>query len=64
MQRMIVYKMESRREERKNCRIDGCIHVLFVVLWGGGGGMVLVGSRVSIIHFYPFSGTCSIIIQL
>ena len=27
---------ESRREERKNCRINGCIHV--VLLGGGGGG--------------------------
>ena len=44
---------ESRREERKNCRINGCIHVVLL-----GGGMVLVGSRVSIIHFHPFSDTC------
>ena len=61
MQRMIVYKMESRREERKNCRIDGCIHVLFVVLWGGGGGD---GASGLAREHYPFSGTCSIIIQL
>ena len=47
MQRMIVYKMESRREERKNCRVNGCIHV---VLWGGGDG----ASGLAREH-YPFS---------
>ena len=38
---------ESRREERKNCRINGCIHV---VLLGGGDG----ASGLAREH-YPFS---------
>ena len=39
---------ESRREERKNCRINGCIHV--VLLGGGGNG----ASGLAREH-YPFS---------
>ena len=58
---------ESRREERKNCRINGCIHV--VLLGGGGGGNGASGLarehysfssilRYTCEHYYPVLSIC------